>query len=101
MAAVEGQGSGRPLRCVREGWESRYREELCALLHEPQDGCPVEVAVAVTEDRAGEDVALGLADGGGVDEAGGLVRRKAEKDLLQDLRRKAEEVILYRLTHQR
>lgn len=64
----------------------------------------MELAVPAAKARGGEDAAPGFADGRRADEPGGLVRRKAEEDLLYELvdqdRRKAGEDLLYDLVHQ-
>jgi hypothetical protein len=59
----------------------------------------MELAVPAAKARGGEDAAPGFADGRRADEPGGLVRRKAEEDLLYELvhqdRRKAGEDLLH------
>jgi hypothetical protein len=97
VAAVEGNLAGK-VRLGREeggfGGEGGIKAEV------PQEGRrPMELAVAAAEALGGEDAAPGFADGRGAD-----VRRKAEEDLLYELvqqdRRKAGEEILYDLDQQ-
>jgi hypothetical protein len=102
VAAVEGNLAGKVMLGREEGGfggEGGIKAEV------PQEGRrPMELAVAAAEALGGEDAAPGFADGRGADEPGGLVRRKAEEDLLYELvqqdRRKAGEEILYDLVHQ-
>jgi hypothetical protein len=55
-------------------------------LEESQDGrSSVELAVPATKARGGEDATPWFANGQGADERDGIVRRKAEEDLLDEL----------------
>ena len=83
VAAVQ----GKPAGTVGHGREAGGGgHEAGDLVEESQDGrCPVELAVAAAKAPGGQDAAPRLADSGGADEPGGLVRGKAEEDLLDEL----------------
>jgi hypothetical protein len=62
------------------------RDEAAVLFEESQDGrSSVELAVLATKARGGEDATPWSTDGRGADERDGIVRRKAEEDLLDEL----------------
>jgi hypothetical protein len=62
------------------------RDEAAVIFEESQDGrSSVELAVLATKARGGEDATPWFADSRGTNERNGIVRRKAEEDLLDKL----------------
>lgn len=101
MAAVQGPVD-QAATARMDGGEGGGADVDTAVFEEPQDGRrPVELEVAAAESRIGEDAEPGLADDGGADEAGGLSRREAEEDRIDQLRRKAEEEVFCEVAHRR